>query len=339
MVVTIAMSDPSSKVKCPDCSMMVHRRNISKHYRRMHPGLDYYKSLRRVKEEPKVRRPHFESSSSWIVGAFVAVAIVALLVVGSLIVISLINEGGDSLIDRRHVYFAASDGAVINATWYQSSEAGSPTIYLIHDIGSDRTIWKDYARELQSDGYNVMAIDTRGHGESTKSLWEPDYVYDYRVMSHYELELVSLDVQAAYDWVHGTDLGGELNSDAGEEGAFVGIGKGGQYAMKEFSRMSRERIISGCIISPTLDNYGLDVDQIFEDWGDVRPIIMARSEGDGTGELAMNTILTRKELDEEKNGIGFIVPGSNVGYTLLVNKDLKENILEVFEDTWGISPG
>jgi hypothetical protein len=333
------MSDPSAKVKCPDCSMMLNRKNISKHYRRMHPGLDYYKSLRRVKEEPKVRRPRFEASNSWISGAIVAIAVITMLVVGSLVIISFINPGGDSLIDRRTVFFSASDGAVINATWYQSSEAGSQTIYLIHDIGSDRTVWVDYAMELQSKGYNVMAIDTRGHGESTKSLLDPDYIYDYRVMSHYELEYVGLDIQAAYDWVHGQDNSGEPNSDAGEDGAFIGIGKGGQYAMQEFWRMSRERIVAGCILSPTLDNYGLDVDQVFEDWGDIRPIIMARSEGDGTGKLAMDTILNRKYEDGEENGIGIIVPGSNAGIHLLINKDLKEEILEVFESTWGISPG
>jgi hypothetical protein len=66
---------------------------------------------------------------------------------------------------------------------------------------------------------------------------------------------------------------------------------------------------------------------------------MARSEGDGTGRLAMDTILTRKENDGETNGYGLITGGSKLGIDLLESKDLKEEILETFEDSWGISPG
>jgi pimeloyl-ACP methyl ester carboxylesterase/uncharacterized C2H2 Zn-finger protein len=333
------MSDPSEKLRCPDCTMLVQRKNISKHYRKMHPGLDPYRRVRESREEHRVRKPRYEVSNSNIAGFFVAIGVIVMLVVASLLVITFVNQDGDGLKDKRTVFFTASDGAIINATWFQSSKVDSPTVYLIHDIGGDRTIWNDYAPELQAHGYNVLAMDTRGHGDSTKSIIDPNWVYDYTIMSHYELVEVKQDIVAAYEWVHGDGPDGDPNTDAGEDGAFIGIGKGGQYAMNQFARMSQYRIISGVILSPTLENYGLDVRQVFQDYGDIRPIILSASEGDGTGNLMINTILTEKDENGEKNGIGFIIPGSNVGIHLLANNDLKAEIYRVLDDTWGFSPG
>ena len=173
------MSDPSDKMTCPDCNMVFQRKNISKHYKKMHPGLDPYRRIRESREQQKVRKPRFEASNSWVAGVLIVMGVVVMIVIASLLVFTFVNEGGDGLKDKRIVFFSASDGAVINATWYQSSRSNAETIYLIHDIGQDRTIWNDYAPELQSKGYNVMAIDTRGHGDSTKSIIDPDYVYDY----------------------------------------------------------------------------------------------------------------------------------------------------------------
>jgi hypothetical protein len=76
---------------------------------------------------------------------------------------------------------------------------------------------------------------------------------------------------------------------------------------------------------------------VFEDYGDTRPIMMAAGEGDGTGKLAMDTILTRKEIDGEKNGVGYFVVGSSqVGMPLFEYKSLRGQILEVLQDGWDL---
>src|SRR5215475_9652648 len=41
-----------------------------------------------------------------------------------------------------------------------------PAVLLLHGYGEDRTVWKDFAKELLSRGWAVMALDLRGHGES-----------------------------------------------------------------------------------------------------------------------------------------------------------------------------
>ena len=96
--------------------------------------------------------------------------------------------------------------------------------------------------------------------------------------------------------------------------------------------------MSTVMISPTLDCYDLDVEQVFEDYGDFRPILLAASEGDGTGKLAIDTILTRKFEDGENNGLGVFVPGSGVGMPLMEDQDLKAGILDTFDLGWNIQP-
>ena len=44
----------------------------------------------------------------------------------------------------------------------------APPIVLLHDIGDDRKSWDDVARRV-AQGFRVLAIDMRGHGETTRS--------------------------------------------------------------------------------------------------------------------------------------------------------------------------
>jgi len=330
------MSDPSEKIKCPDCQLTLLRKNLPKHYRKSHPGLDPYLRLRQSRER-RVKRSRFDVREPWVAGAFVTIIVVIMLFIGALVIVSLVNKEGREIPDDRTIFFTASDGVVINGTFYGSAYEDRETIYLIHDLGRDRSVWEEYANELQSKGYNVLAIDLRGHGESTKSLMEPDRVYDFRTMGHTDFLGISNDVTAAYQWVQGTGIDGKPNTNAGTDGAFIGVGRGGLYALNKYARMSRERIVSSVIVSPTLDCYGLDVEQVFEDYGDTRPIMLVSGEGDGTGKLATDTILSRKELDGENNGVGYFVIGSSqVGMPLFEYDSMKEKILEILEEGWEV---
>ena len=41
-----------------------------------------------------------------------------------------------------------------------------PAVLLLHGYGEDRSIWKDFSRQLLSRGWAVMSMDLRGHGDS-----------------------------------------------------------------------------------------------------------------------------------------------------------------------------
>lgn len=56
-----------------------------------------------------------------------------------------------------------------------ASHAKRPPILLLHGLASSSYIWNLVAPRLAEQGYEVIALDQRGHGESTK----PDTGYDF----------------------------------------------------------------------------------------------------------------------------------------------------------------
>lgn len=330
------MPVPQGKVQCPDCGITVQGKNLQKHYRKHHPGLDPIQRLKETREK-RIRRTHFEAPPAYILGVVAVFIVVGLLVIGTLLVYSLYFEDAEADGTKRDVFFSADDGFVIHATFYSTSKAGAQTIYLIHDIGSDRSVWDDYAKELMTRGYNALAIDLRGHGESVDRI-DSEEKLTWEDMGHDDFLDFSADMTAAYRWVQGDNLEGEPNTNVGDEGSMIGIGKGGLYVLNEVVTMARERMMSAVVLSPTLDCYSLDVIQVTEDYGDVRPLVFAYSEGDGTSKLAVDTILELKDDQDESNGYGFYIEGTAKGLPLLDDEDLNEGILQVIDSGWKAAP-
>jgi pimeloyl-ACP methyl ester carboxylesterase len=42
-----------------------------------------------------------------------------------------------------------------------------PSVLLLHGFGEDRHVWQGFKRQLLNQGYAVMSLDLRGHGQST----------------------------------------------------------------------------------------------------------------------------------------------------------------------------
>ena len=97
--------------------------------------------------------------------------------------------------------FAGSDGCVLAADVWGDKDA--PPLVLLHGGGQTRGAWAGAGPRLAALGWNVVALDLRGHGESE---WSPDGAYD--------LELFADDVRAVVGALHeppalvGASLGG-----------------------------------------------------------------------------------------------------------------------------------
>jgi dienelactone hydrolase len=65
----------------------------------------------------------------------------------------------------RVVTLTASDGTELKATYFAAAKPG-PGILLFHQCNRDRKVWNDLAQGLTEAGFNVLALDFRGFGES-----------------------------------------------------------------------------------------------------------------------------------------------------------------------------
>jgi pimeloyl-ACP methyl ester carboxylesterase len=68
--------------------------------------------------------------------------------------------------------FRGVDGvALIGDEWNRGAPDASdrPTILMLHGGGQNRFSWKNTGQILADDGFHVIALDTRGHGDSDRS--------------------------------------------------------------------------------------------------------------------------------------------------------------------------
>ena len=65
----------------------------------------------------------------------------------------------------RTVNLNSADGTPLKGSYYTAGKLG-PGVLLLHQVNRDRRSWDGIAWQLAAAGINVLALDTRGHGES-----------------------------------------------------------------------------------------------------------------------------------------------------------------------------
>lgn len=65
------------------------------------------------------------------------------------------------------ITFRTKDGVTITGNYFKPQKEHSPVFLLLHMMPSTRESWNAFASRLQKQGFAALAIDLRGHGEST----------------------------------------------------------------------------------------------------------------------------------------------------------------------------
>ncbi|HLH31977.1 MAG TPA: alpha/beta fold hydrolase, partial [Terriglobia bacterium] len=78
------------------------------------------------------------------------------------------DEGGASASSESAPVFQTYDLVDLHGSFEMPSgvPAPIPAVLLLHGYGEDRSVWKDFSKQLLSRGWAVMTLDLRGHGES-----------------------------------------------------------------------------------------------------------------------------------------------------------------------------
>src|SRR5690349_11518962 len=72
------------------------------------------------------------------------------------------------------VKFRGSEDLVLVADEWNPSAQSGPSVLMLHGGGQNRFSWKNTGQILADGGFHVVALDSRGHGDSDRS---PDGVY------------------------------------------------------------------------------------------------------------------------------------------------------------------
>lgn len=142
------------------------------------------------------------------------------------------------------ITFKTTDGVIIVSDWTTLSNA-KKAVLLLHMMPQTRGSWAPLSKALNTAGFATLAIDLRGHGESTAQNGKK---LDYKKFTDKDHQLSRLDVDAALNFLKGKGF----NEDSiGLAGASIGSNLA-LDAMYRYSGITR-----GVILSPGLDYRGV----------------------------------------------------------------------------------
>lgn len=169
------------------------------------------------------------------------IAVLALAVVGG--VVFWFVTRSETLQDLQSVTLSTQDGVQLAALYYAGSEDRG--IVLAHGYGETRKTTEAFALQLQEQGYSVVALDLRGHGESARGA---------ATSSAGEWQNLPMDIEAGRQLLLSQSSSMTVYAIGGDIGANAVI----QHAV------DYDGITAVVTLSPQPNNRGLDVTAAFQ---------------------------------------------------------------------------
>lgn len=164
------------------------------------------------------------------------------------------------------VTFTTSDGWKIYASYWEAGE-GKPAAILLHILTSDRHSYDAFGAKLAAAGFNVLALDSRGHGDSIKQNGETKRYTEFDDAA-YKSSL--LDVAAAKDFLAEK---GANTSKLVIVGASIGANFALDYAAGDAD------VCAVALLSPGLNYHGVETAAAMAKYRG-RPAYLVASEED-----------------------------------------------------------
>lgn len=179
------------------------------------------------------------------------------------------DEGLKKTTMGENVSFTTSDGIKIAATHYKAQNPNGAAAILLHMRGKNRADWEDFAVKLNNSGFDALAIDFRGHGESGGGNFEK--------FSQGDFQNLILDVKAAHEYLQNKDPNLKIVIIGGSIGANTAL----NYAVQN------PDIKAVVLLSPGLDYMGVRTDETSKQIP--VPVFLATSSNDQQSYSGLDT--------------------------------------------------
>ena len=132
-----------------------------------------------------------------------------------------------NVISKKTINFKTKDGVKIVGDFFNAK--GKKSIILLHILPGLRHDFDEFAKLLFEQGYNVLNIDERGHGES--EAW-PEEMGSWQEFTGSDYDKAIYDVEAAADWLKNIFRDTDLAVIGGSIGANLAMLFGAKYQPK-----------------------------------------------------------------------------------------------------------
>lgn len=192
------------------------------------------------------------------------------------------------------ITYTTGDGIKIVGDYYAVEEPKAFAL-LLHMMPATKESWRAFATELQTRGIVSLAIDERGHGESTM-----DGALLYENFSEEEQQKKIIDVRDGLAWLAN-------NRGATDANTFVVGGSiGANLAIQILTERAEMRF--GVALSPGLDYRGVKTDELIPQLNAGQKVLLVASDDDSHRSFesikALAEINPKQTEKIEESGIG-----------------------------------
>lgn len=218
------------------------------------------------------------------------------------------------------VKFQTTDGVIIVGDFVNPSSA-KKAVLLLHMMPAERGSWQPLSSELNKAGFSTLAIDLRGHGQSTEmqKVGGTKQKLDFKNFSDAEHQASRLDSDAAMNFLKSK---GFLEENILVAGASIGA----NLALDVMYRY--HKIGRGVLLSPGLDYRGVLTESAIKQLSATQKIWIIAAEGDEYSADSTKTLASlRPDISKST-----IFPGSDHGTNLFNSqKTLIQEIVKFLQ--------
>ena len=176
-----------------------------------------------------------------------------------------VSQTVQSMVSRK---FVTSDGVTIAADYLKPVGAAS-AVLLLHMMPATKESWQPLTELLNKKGLATLAIDLRGHGESTVGVGGREL--DYKKFSDVDQQTKKLDVSAGLEFL-------KREGFALPDITLVGASIGANLALQALAEHSE--IKKAAALSPGLDYKGVVTKSLLEKIATDQQVFLIASEDD-----------------------------------------------------------
>ena len=250
-----------------------------------------------------------------------------------LFILALVLIGQAGAENARPVRLMTRDDLELAAVYYPVATNSAAAVLLLHGYGKSNEEWGPVAPLFQMNDIAVLAIDLRGHGDSTRRLTANGIkTVDYRNFSPQDFTDMLLDVNQAYDW---------LASQPGIDKhriAVIGSSIGANLALRYAA--FNDEVTGLVLLSPGLFYQNLRTDDVITRFGK-RPLCIVVGLDDSFAfESSRNLIELRQRAGQAVVSNELITCSGNLhGVELLTGvKELSGVVFGWLENVLSVSP-
>lgn len=205
----------------------------------------------------------------------------------------------------KKINLKTADGVKIVGNFYKTENQESPAVILLHMLPSKKEGWDEFAKLLNFNGFQCLAIDLRGHGESEAG---PDGFITFNDNEH---KASIYDVECAVKFF--TDRLVPF-----EKISFIGASIGANLSL-QFQSQNQE-IKASVLLSPGLDYKGIAIENMAKKISDEQSIFLVA--GGNNDEYSTETVRKIYGMLHSKNKE--IVVFKNAGHGTTIFKEEPE---------------